>query len=106
PPADADFAVLSVDVLAGDQSPGTLRIVVSNDGRSRGTAPLVIWREGVPVRSVLPAPIDPGQQVTVELPWSDPDRGRIKVEINPRYARPEPRNDNNMLEINPRERRL
>jgi CARDB len=52
----------------------------------------------VAIISVLAGPIDPGQRVTVDVPWSDAEAGRLGAEINPRFGRLESRTDNNTLE--------
>jgi CARDB len=98
PPAAADFAVSSIDAVTEPGRPGVLRVVVSNEGKVRGTAPLVLRRDGVVILSVLAGPINPGQRATVDVPWSDADAGRISAEINPRFGRRESRTDNNTLE--------
>ncbi len=97
PPAAADFAVVSIDAVTETDRPRALRVVVSNEGTVRGTAPLVLRRDGEAIISVLAGPIDPGQRVTVDVPSSDADAGRISAEINPRFGRREPRTDNNTL---------
>jgi photosystem II stability/assembly factor-like uncharacterized protein len=97
PPAAVDFAVLSIEAVTEPDRPGSLRVVVANEGKGRGAAPLVLRRDGVAVVSVPAGPIDPGQRVTIEVPWSDTDTGRVSAEINPRFGRREPRADNNIL---------
>jgi photosystem II stability/assembly factor-like uncharacterized protein len=98
PPAAADFVVSTIDVVTGADRPRALRVVVGNEGKAPGTAPLVLRRDGVAVMSVLAGPIDPGQRVTVDVPWSDAEAGRLGAEINPRFGRLESRTDNNTLE--------
>lgn len=97
PPRAADFAVLSIDAETAADRPRVLRVVVSNEGKARGSAPLLLRREGAPETVVLAGPIAPGQRLTIETPWSHPD-SPLSAEINPRFGRLEPRADNNRLE--------
>ncbi|MEP6878502.1 MAG: CARDB domain-containing protein [Nitrosospira sp.] len=98
PPAAADFAVSALETVTAAERPGVLQVVVRNDGKVRGSAPLLVRRDGTPVFAVLVGPIEPGQAVTVEIPWSADESGRMSAEINPRFARSEPRADNNILD--------
>jgi hypothetical protein len=98
PPRAVDFAIESLEAVREPDRPRLVRVVVSNAGRGRGSAPLVIRRNGVAVTTVLAGPVGPGERVTIEVPWSDPDAGRISADVNPRYARREPRRDNNRRE--------
>jgi photosystem II stability/assembly factor-like uncharacterized protein len=97
PPADADFAVTAVDVLAPAESPGSIRVVVGNEGKGSGSAPLVIRRNGLAVTVVDTGVLEAGKSATIEVPWSDPDRGAISAEVNPRWAAAEPSSKNNTL---------
>jgi photosystem II stability/assembly factor-like uncharacterized protein len=97
PSTAADFAVLSIDAVTETDRPASLRVVVSNEGNMRGTAPLVLRQDGLAIVSVLAGPIAPGQRVTVEVPWSDAEAGQISAEINPRFRQRERRTDNNVL---------
>ncbi len=97
PPAAADFAVSALETVTTAERPGVLRVVVRNDGKVRGSAPLLVRRDGTPVSAVLVGPIEPGQAVTVEIPWSSAEPSRTSAEINPRFARSEPHADNNMI---------
>jgi hypothetical protein len=87
PPAGADLSVESVEAVTAADKPGVLRVVVRNAGTVRGSAPLVIRRNGKQAAIVLPAAVDPGGRVTLEIPWTDPDAGSVRAEINPRFKR-------------------
>ena len=105
PPKEADFAVVSIEVLGGEERARRLRVVVANEGSTRGTAPLIVRRNGIQVFAVLPAPIDRGGRATIKLPWGFADDGQISAEINPRHKEAEPRKDNNALAIDPGKKR-
>jgi hypothetical protein len=97
PAVEADFAVTAIDVLAPVESPGSIRVVVSNEGTASANAPLVIRRNGEAVTVVDTGVIEAGKSATIEVPWSDPDRGKISAEVNPRWAAAEPSSKNNTL---------
>jgi hypothetical protein len=97
PALEADFAVTDVDVLAPAESPGSIRVVVANEGAVSASAPLVIRRNGEAVAVVDTGVIEAGKSATIEVPWSDPDRGTISAEVNPRFAAAEPSSKNNTL---------
>ncbi|HVE72853.1 MAG TPA: CARDB domain-containing protein [Thermoanaerobaculia bacterium] len=102
PPAvEADFALTAMEAFMPPDAPGGLRIEVANVGDVAASAPVIVRRDGRRV-AVLPAgPIDAGKSVTVEMPWSDPDRGKWSAEVNPRYAAAEPDAKNNTIVAGP-----
>ena len=97
PAVEADFAVTAIDVLAPAESPGSVRVVVANEGTVSASAPLVIRRNGEAVTVVDTGVIEAGKSATIEVPWSDPDRGTMSAEVNPRWAEAEPSAKNNSL---------
>jgi hypothetical protein len=97
PAAEADFAVTAVDVLAPAEGAGSIRVVVGNEGKVSASAPLVIRRDGAAVTVVDTGVIEAGKSATIEVPWSDPDRGKISAEVNPRWSAAEPSSKNNTL---------
>ena len=101
PAVEADFALTAMQAFTGNDSPGVLRIDVANEGMVSAAAPLVVRRNGKPVTVVLAGPIDPGTSVAIEVPWSDPDRGKLSAEVNPRYADAEPTAKNNRIDAAP-----
>lgn len=98
PPAvEADFALTAIEVLAPAGSPGVLRIDVANEGTVAASAPLVIRRNGEPVHVGDTGLIEAGKSTSIEVPWSDPDRGKMSAEVNPRWAAAEPNWKNNTV---------
>lgn len=101
PAVEADFALTAIEVLAPAGSPGSLRVDVANEGTVAASAPLVIRRNGQPVQVVDTGFIDAGKSTTIEVPWSDPDRGKMSAEVNPRWAEAEPSSKNNTIAASP-----
>lgn len=97
PAVEADFAVTGIDVLAPAESSGSIRVVVGNEGKVSASAPLVIRRDGEAVAVVDTGVIEAGKSATIEVPWNDPDRGRLSAEVNPRWVAAEPNSKNNTL---------
>ncbi|MEA2490351.1 MAG: hypothetical protein QOH21_2143, partial [Acidobacteriota bacterium] len=97
PPVEADFAVTAIDVLTPAEGPGAIRVVVGNEGKIAASAPLIIRRNGAPVTVVDTGVIEAGHSATIEVQWSDPDRGKLSAEVNPRWAGAEASSKNNTL---------
>lgn len=102
PPSDADFAVSSVKTVLAPERPSIVRVVVKNEGKTRGSAPLMLRRNGKPVTAVLAGPIKPGGSITIEVPWSGGEADTIRAEINPRFGRGEKHRANNVRVYDPR----
>jgi hypothetical protein len=102
PPPGADFVVSAVETLSAPERPSILRVVVKNEGGTRGSAPLVLRRDGKLVTTVLAGPIEPGASVTIEVPWSDAGADRVRAEVNPRFGRVEKHPENNLRDYDPR----
>lgn len=97
PAVEADFALTAIEVLAPADSPGVLRVDVANEGSVAARAPLVLRRNGEPVQVVDTGLIDAGQSTIIEVPWSDPDCGKMSAEVNPRWMNAEPSAKNNSI---------
>ncbi|HJQ37936.1 MAG TPA: CARDB domain-containing protein [Thermoanaerobaculia bacterium] len=97
PAVDADFALTGMDMLAPADGPGRIRVIAGNEGSISASAPLVIRRNGEAAIVVDTGVIEAGKSTTLEVPWSDPERGAISAEVNPRWSSREPSSKNNTL---------